>query len=449
MRIVKLQSENVKRLKAVEIAPDPNGSLVVIRGENGQGKTSVLDSIAYALGGKDLQPPKVIREGAERAQVVVDLGDLVVERRWTANDRSYLEVRGKDGSAHKSPQALLDKMVGSLTFDPLAFMRLEPAKQAETLRQLVGLDFSALDAQRQKLYEERTLIGREGKALRARFDALPEVEVPTATASIDELLAEQAKLQAQKDANALARLVAQNALSHLEVQRASLAKARAAVEQLERDSVNAREAAAGWERALTQAVSDEERARKAAEALVEPDLDGVRTRIAAVSAAAEVAAKKKERERIGAELEAKRAESVTVSEQIAALDAQKAAQLTTAKFPVEGMSLTEGGLALKGIPLEQASSAEQLRVSLAMGLALNPKLKVLLIRDGSLLDARNLHLVGEMAAAAGAQVWLEVVGKGGVGVVIEDGQVEGATAAKPTAAEPEPPKASKQAKAPF
>lgn len=453
MKIVRLQSENVKRLRAVEVIPDPNGSLVVIRGENGAGKSSVLDSIAYALGGRDIQPPMVIRDGQDKAQVVVDLGDLVVERRWTANDRTYLEVRGKDGATHKSPQALLDKMVGSLAFDPLAFMRLPTTKQAETLRELVGLDFVTLDTTRQQLFEERTIVNREGKALKARYEAMPAVEAPSAPVSIDELLVEQAGLLAQKEENERTRRSAQEAEAKRKAAEAGLAKARTAVEDLERQIAHAREAVTGWEKALEREIAAQMEIQSVVAALTDPDIADVYRRIKSAQATNDAVRREQERDQLGAELETKRKESAALAEKIAAIDATKATQLATAKFPVPGLSMDDVGLTLNGIPLEQASSAEQLRVSLAMGLALNPTLKVLLIRDGSLLDQANLGLVGEMAAAAGAQVWLEVVGKGGVGVVIEDGQVESTHTESPPPTNgtkaPAPQPKGKQAKAPF
>ena len=108
MKIVQLQAENVKRLKAVEIKPD--GSLVVVRGENGEGKTSLLDSIAMAFGGKNAQPAMPIRRGEDHARVCVELEDMIVERRWTADDKTYLEVRSKEGAKFPSPQAMLDKL---------------------------------------------------------------------------------------------------------------------------------------------------------------------------------------------------------------------------------------------------------------------------------------------------------------------------------------------------
>ena len=98
--------------------------------------------------------------------------------------------------------------------------------------------------------------------------------------------------------------------------------------------------------------------------------------------------------------------------------------LAAASFPVAGLSFGEEGLLYQDRPLEQASSAEQLRVSVAMGLALNPQLKVLLIRDGSLLDGDSMRTIAEMAEAAEAQVWIERVGDGDpAAIVIEDGSV--------------------------
>ena len=94
-----------------------------------------------------------------------------------------------------------------------------------------------------------------------------------------------------------------------------------------------------------------------------------------------------------------------------------------------GLTLGDDGPMLDGVPLEQASGAQKLRVSVALGIAMNPRLKVLLVRDASLLDEDSLALVAEMAAAADAQVWLERVGDGDpAAVVIDDGQVSGEAA---------------------
>lgn len=92
---------------------------------------------------------------------------------------------------------------------------------------------------------------------------------------------------------------------------------------------------------------------------------------------------------------------------------------------MDGLTFDENGVLLNKIPFDQASSAEQLKVSLAMGIAMNPKLRVLLIRDGSLLDEDNLKMIAELAAKNDCQIWLERVGSGDeVSIIIEDGSIK-------------------------
>lgn len=109
------------------------------------------------------------------------------------------------------------------------------------------------------------------------------------------------------------------------------------------------------------------------------------------------------------------------------LDADKRGQLSAAKFPVDGLSIdlvNEGGVLFKGFPFSQASSAEQLRVSVAMGMALNPTLRVMCIRDGSLLDEDSMQMLADMAEAGDYQFWIETVDTTGPStIVIEDGHV--------------------------
>jgi DNA repair exonuclease SbcCD ATPase subunit len=428
MKIVRLQAENVKRLRAVSITPE--GAVVLIKGQNGQGKTSLLDSIAYALGGKDVQPPKVIREGERSARVVLELDDLVVERKWTPKSTT-LEVRSRVGAKYGSPQAMLDQLVGKLSFDPLAFTRMEPKKQVETLRQLVGLDFTALDRKRQETFDARTLVNREVVGLKAQLDRHPGPNLdPQAKVGeevrLSDLVQEQQRLTGVKQENDRKRRAADqkvnavmtlndriaNGEKHVEDLRAQLAKSEALLAQL-RAEMETAQAEAG-------------KAADEVAALVDPDLAGITERLRTAESTNAAIRQAKERRLLEQKYQARADDAEQLTARIAEIDAEKQKALASAKFPVPGLSFSEEGITLNGIPLEQASAAEQLRVSLAMGLALNPKLKVVLIRDGSLLDENSMRLVGEMAEATGAQVWVEQVGKGGaVGVVIEDGEASG------------------------
>ena len=129
-KIVQLTTQNVKRVTAVQITPD--GTLIVVGGKNRAGKSSVLDSIEYALNGTRSIPDRPIRDGAKSGLITIKLdGDrkMTVTRKLTASGGS-LEIRMADGSKASSPQAILDELCGKIAFDPLAFTRLKPLEQA-------------------------------------------------------------------------------------------------------------------------------------------------------------------------------------------------------------------------------------------------------------------------------------------------------------------------------
>ena len=113
-----------------------------------------------------------------------------------------------------------------------------------------------------------------------------------------------------------------------------------------------------------------------------------------------------------------------IVERMEARDAEKRAAVAAAKFPVEGLGFGDGIVMLNGVPFDQASAAETLKVSVAIGMAANPKLRVILIRDGSLLDEDSRAQISAMAKESDYQLWIEVAGRGeATGFVIEDGQV--------------------------
>ncbi len=114
-----------------------------------------------------------------------------------------------------------------------------------------------------------------------------------------------------------------------------------------------------------------------------------------------------------------------------ARNAAKAKAISAAKMPVPGLEFGEGEILLNGLPFDQGSDAERLRTSIAIAMAANPKLRVIRVRDGSLLDDDAMKLLGEMAETSDMQVWVEVIQTGSeVAVVMEDGMVKVAEAAE-------------------
>lgn len=423
LRIIYLQAENVKRLRAVRIKPDK--TLVRIEGRNAQGKTSVLDAIAAALGGGKWQPDKPVREGERKASVSLDLGELLVERRWTASGNSTLEVTSK-GTKLASPQAILDKLVGDLTFDPLAFVRMKPKEQADLLRNLAGLDFSALDSERETAFNERTVVNRDLKAAETRVGSVPPKPKTTSPMVVSQLVADQ-----------------QAALKHNAEIDAISERLRTADSDFSREADNtktSRESMQAEIKRLTDRLSAFEANQKDKLARLRTSAETMRTelqarervdveRFSSMIADAEIVnraireyADYESRAKVAQE---KQTEADKLTARLEAIDDEKARKLCQAKFPLDGLSVGPEGPTLNGIPFSQASSAEQLRTSVAIGLSQKPRCRIMLCRDGSLLDNAGMESLHKIAVEFDAQCFVERVAdtKSPSAVYIEDGEV--------------------------
>ena len=160
MKILKLTAENFKKLSAVEISPD--GNMVIISGKNGAGKSSVLDAIEAALCGGRTLPKQPIKEGEIRAKVEVDMGEYKVTRTFFGTTSTLIvETTGETKAKISSPQAFLDKIVGDLSFDPLAFLKKQPAEQRNTLMKFLGLNLEEFVNKIAAIKIERTELNRE------------------------------------------------------------------------------------------------------------------------------------------------------------------------------------------------------------------------------------------------------------------------------------------------
>lgn len=426
-KIISLQSENVKRLVSVYI--EPKGACTTICGRNGAGKSSVLDSIAMALGGKEAIPPMPVHAGKERAQIVAKLSNgLVVTRTFTAAGGTALKVTNAEGAAFSSPQAMLDQLTGSLSFDPLAFIRLDSKKQAETLRQLTGLDFSSQDKEREKLYADRTLVNRRLAEMRAAVAGLKEYpDVPAAEVASGTILAEIEKAQAHNAGKT--RLDSVVSVAAANVQRAveTLKTTTVSIAALEKQLA----ALKGQFAAQTKSVTDSQAlltaAQQEAAGFALMDTTALKAQLAACEDTNRKVRANAQWAKAIAEGQAKKHESEVLTRKIEAIDKAKADALAAAEMPVAGLGLDDAGVTFEGIPLVQCSSALQQRISVAIGAALNPTLRVMMIKDGSLLDMDSLEALRVSAEELDLQVFIERVGTGEeCSVIIEDGMVQSA-----------------------
>lgn len=413
MKIVSLRAENVKRLTAVHI--EPSGNLVEITGKNGAGKTSVLDAIWAALSGKSAIPPKPIRDGAEKAVIEVNLGKYTVTRTFSQKDNgdytTSVKVENADGFSAKKPQELLDGLLGPLTIDPLAFARMSAKDKFETLKAMVpGVDFAAIAAANRKDFDARTDANRQASSYSAQANAIlmPE-EVPEL---VDETaLIEKMQGAAQHNADIEQRRARRLSLSQ------SIDYRKERIVTLEEELA-----------ALKEAVQNDEARLAAAPELPEPiDISVVRQQIDAAKATNALVERAKQK----ADLIEKAAAHQKLSDELTAAmtkrNVEKTKKIAAANLPVPGLTFGDDEtILLNGIPFEQGSDAEQLRASIAIAAAVNKDLRIVRVRDGSLLDDDSWSVLKAFADKNDVQIWVETVQSGRPGaVVIEDGHVVG------------------------
>jgi hypothetical protein len=416
LRIIGLRAENFKRLRAVEITP--KGDLVQITGKNAQGKTSVLDAVWAALGGKNQIPAKAVRKGSEKATIRLDLGELIVTRTITEKGTD-LTVESPDGTRFKSPQTMLDAMMGALTFDPLAFTRMAPKVQAEQLRAIakIDIDLDALDGLNRRDFELRTAATRDGKAARAAGEAIPETAIP---AKIDTgaLLDRMGEIQEQAGARQREEFKRQDEDRKIAE---GEARADAIMEQIKGLSAEL-ERVHEWLTKAKNAVAERTPLPEAVDAVeLRAQIDRAEGHNRQADLITQQQAKRAEHLHTAANLE-QRAQALT--DLIEARNKQKSEAIAAAQMPVPGLGLQDGEVTYNGLPFEQASGAEQLRISTAIAMAANPRIRVIRISDGSLLDSDSLKLLAEMATQGDYQIWIEMVDSTGkVGISIEDGSV--------------------------
>lgn len=402
MKIIKLQSENFKKIKAIEITPLNN--TVIISGRNGQGKTSVLDSIFVALCGKQKDLVKPIREGESESTITVELDKYYVTRIFKQGS-TKLEVISKEGEIMASPQTLLDTIVGSLSFDPLKFSNLNDKEQRALLLKLTNCDLDTLDAQYKDLYERRREIGQD-------LTSFPEVSIH------DIITAKEIVKTPPLNLSELTEKVmrAQTEHGHFVLAQAHISDCNKKLEEIARtiDELTQKRMGILAELAKAQTIKD-----------TDFDINGAKQSI--------TDAEKINQERAKAEnilMNVTKREAIVdayekLSEELEKVKTQKETTLRNSKMPIEGLSISGDSVVYNQIPFSQLSQAEKLKVSMAIAMAMNPELRVIRILDGSLLDDNNMKVISEMAASGDFQVWVERVDSSGtVGFYVEEGEIK-------------------------
>ena len=381
MKITRLEVQDFKRLFAVDITP--TGSVIILGGENKAGKTSTLDSIESGLRGKRSFPGKPIREGADKATIRItltpaeddELERALVATRVITESRQYFEVKYEDGSIPAgTPQAIMDDLLGEVAFEFMEFLNLKPKAQLNLLKKIVGLDFTEIDAKRERIYNDRRDLNRDIERIKgsiALLDVPPDT--PDNPVDVDGLMneAKQARLlNADNESRRRALVVVKD--SWVETA-GKIDKKNAELKAIKADLLVLRDE-------LEVIRVNGEVMDKEVKELYDVDLEPIDIQIRNSNDINIDVRKKQDKVVYQEELNDLTQQSKDITTEIKAIDDKKASDIAAAPFPVPGLGFGDGVVMFNNFPLDQASNMEQIEVGIGIGASLHPKLAVMLIR---------------------------------------------------------------------
>ena len=411
VKINQLEIENVKRIRAVALEPSPTG-LTVIGGNNNQGKTSVLDTIAWALGGDRYKPSNPTRDGSTippRIKITLSNG-LIVER---AGKNSALKVTDPNGQ--KRGQQLLNSFVEELALNLPKFMEQSSREKAETLLNVIGVgdQLHALELQETELYNRRHAIGQiadQKKKFALEMPYYPDA--PAEPVSAYELIQRQQAILAHNGENHRKRAFVEELKSRegILAQRIALLKDELAKLNSQYDSN-----AADLEVAMKSAAElhDESTAQ------IEQDLENIEAINVKVRANSD-----RERAEQDAQQYSQQYEDLTV--QLESVRQAKIDLLNGATLPLDGLSVEDGELTYHGKNWDGMSGSDQLKVATAIVRSLNPECGFVLLDKLEQMDLHTLQTFGQWLETQNLQAIATRVSTGSeCAIIIEDGHVAG------------------------
>lgn len=430
VKITALEAENVKRIKAVALTPSPTG-LTLVGGNNNQGKTSVLDALAWALGGDRFRPDAAQRDGAVApAHLKVTLSNGVVVERKGKN--ASLTVT--DPTGRRSGQQLLNAFVEPLALDLPRFMDASDKEKADILLRIIGIgaELHTRDLEIKGLYDKRTFTGQLA-AQKKHFaeEMISYPEAPDEPVSASELIRQQQDILARNGENQ--RLRAQYAELEQQVQQCvdELKRTRERIATLQQlaDELDAKH---------TKLFNQRETARKTVSQLQDESTAELEASIRDIEETNRKVRANLEKSRAEDEAAQYASEYDRLTESIQQKRADRMALLNGADLPLPGLSVEDGVLTYKGKHWRDMSGSDQLRVAAAIVRRLNPDCGFVLLDKLEQMDLTTLTEFAAWLEAEGLQAIATRVSTGSeCQIIIEDGMVKGT---EPPAEKPQPNK---------
>nr|DAJ59530.1 MAG TPA: STRUCTURAL MAINTENANCE OF CHROMOSOMES PROTEIN [Caudoviricetes sp.] len=419
VKITALEAENVKRIKAVALTPAPTG-LTLVGGNNNQGKTSVLDALAWALGGEKFRPNAAQRDGAVApAHLRVTLSNGVVVERKGKN--SSLTVT--DPTGRRSGQQLLNAFVEPLALDLPRFMEASDKEKADILLRIIGIgnELHLRDMEIKSIYDKRTFTGQLAQQKKHFADELISYpDAPEQPLSASDLIRRQQDILARNGENQRLRQQAQElarqeqqCLDELKRTRERIAELEKLREELDTKHTKLFNQRKNAEKTVDQLQDESTAELEASIQSIEETNRKVRANLEKARAEDEAAKYASDYDKLTDSLEQKRKERLAL--------------LNGADLPLPELSVEDGALTYKGKRWRDMSGSDQLRVAAAIVRRLNPDCGFVLLDKLEQMDMTTLEEFGRWLEAEGLQAIATRVSTGSeCQIIIEDGMVKGA-----------------------
>lgn len=411
IKIDKLEIENVKRVKAVKLKPSANG-LTVIGGGNGQGKTSILDSIAWALGGNKYRPSQANREGSvvpPNLRVVLSNG-LIVERKGKNSDLKVIDPNGQ-----KAGQQLLDSFVEELAINLPKFMNSTSKEKANILLQIIGVGdkLHELEMKEQEVYNQRRAIGQiaDQKAKYAKEQPYYP-DAPKEPVSASDLIRQQQEILARNGENQRKRQQLAGIQSQYAAKGQEIDRLRQQLQQAEAE--------------YAELGNDLEIAQKDALDLKDESTAELESNIQQIEEINRKVRANLDKDKAETDANDYRTQYDQLTGNIESIRKEKAELLTNADLPLAGLMVEDGDLLYNGQKWDNMSGAEQLQVSTAIVRKLKPDCGFILLDKLEQMDLQTLNEFGKWLEGEGLQAIATRVSTGEeCSILIQDGYVVG------------------------
>ena len=411
MKISRVKAVNFKGIRNIDVLLKKNVNKIT--GANGAGKSSFKDSIMATLCGAKYTPDVPVRIGQGKAEVTVETDDFIANGIYTKSGRR-IELSSRDGLPIRKPQEFLDKCIGPLTFDPVAFYLAKPPEQVAMLKELVQVDFGDLNARQADIKQKRSDAKREKERLMHEAERIQLIgDVPDEEVSLSELIEE---LKKANDENFLMREAGE--LYEINCQDFSdcvkfIDSKKAAIEVLQQEIKRLEEKRVELEKAKFEYTPKELR-----------DTEQIQERIADSEIINRNIREKQRRQRLEDASDEQSSLFSELGQQAKALDAEHADRLAKCQMPVKGLSLTDEYVTFGELPLKQVNTGEQLKICVSIAMSMNPTLKTVFVKVND-LDDNNLKILEEFIIEKDYQALLEMKDLSGkIGIVIQDGRIK-------------------------